>query len=85
MTGIGIAARDPGYEPLRGRPMPRRWFTFGLLFPVIVTAAGGVAFVVHAGMVARGHPVPKPGPRRYPPGYHTPVSGTVGKRAGSTT
>ena len=59
-------------EPPRDRPTPRRRFTFSLLFPCAVTLAGGAVFLAHEWLGARGHPVPKPGPRRYPPGYHRP-------------
>jgi hypothetical protein len=73
-TGIGTARAflEPLPEPPRQSPVPRRRFIFSLLFPCAVTFAGGIAFVVHAGLDARGRPVPKPGPRRYPPGYHRP-------------
>jgi hypothetical protein len=74
VTGIETARAflEPLPEPPRHNPMPRRGFTFSLLFPCAVTVAGGIAFVVHACMDARNHAVPKPGPRRYPPGYRRP-------------
>jgi hypothetical protein len=52
--------------------MPRRRFALGLLIPCVVTIAGGITFAVHACLDAHSQPMPKPGPRRYPPGYHRP-------------
>jgi hypothetical protein len=69
---IARAFLEPMPEPPRDRPMPRRRFVFSLLFPCAVTVAGGIAFLVHEVLDGHGHPVPKPGPRRYPPGYHRP-------------
>jgi hypothetical protein len=63
---------EPMPEPPRDHPVPRRRFTFSLLFPCAVTVAGGIVFIVHECLEAGSHPVPKPGPRRYPPGYHRP-------------
>jgi hypothetical protein len=60
---------EPMPEPPRKLPMPRRRFTFSLLFPCAVTTAGGLLFIIHECLSDRPHPVPKPGPRRYPPGY----------------
>ena len=57
---------EPMPEPPRRSPMPRRRFVFELLLPCALTVAGGLAVLV---MGSRGHSVPKPGPRRYPPGY----------------
>jgi hypothetical protein len=74
MRGIDTARAflEPMPEPSRPSPMPRRRFAFSLLFPVAVTVAGGLSFLVHECLDARGHPVPKPGARRYPSGYHRP-------------
>jgi hypothetical protein len=60
---------EPMPEPPRKLPMPRRRFALGLLFPCAVTAAGGLLFIIHEALNDRPHPVPKPGPRRYPPAY----------------
>jgi hypothetical protein len=49
--------------------LPRRRFVFALLFPCAVTAGGGTLFIVHECLTGARHAVPKPGPRRYPPGY----------------
>ncbi len=70
IDGFGTvrAFLEPMREPPRKPPMPRR-FALSLLFPVAVTLCGGVAFILHAGIAGSGHPLPKPGPRRYPPGY----------------
>ncbi len=62
---------EPTPEPPRKRPMPRRRFAFSLLFPCAVAAAGGLLFIVHECLSGRGQLVPKPGPRRYPPGYQS--------------
>lgn len=59
-------------EPPHQTPMPRRRFALGLLIPCVVTIAGGITFAVHACLDAHSQPMPKPGPRRYPPGYHRP-------------
>ena len=64
-------------EPRRDNPMPRRRFNFNLFFPFMT--AGGLAFLVHQCLNARDHPLPKPGPRRYPPGYHRPEQPAGGK------
>jgi hypothetical protein len=74
VTGMETARAflEPSPEPPRGSPMPRRRFAFSLLFPCAVTVVGGVAFLVHACLEGRRRPVPKPGPRRYPPEYHRP-------------
>jgi hypothetical protein len=75
VTGTSMGAdviRDfvePMPDPPRKRPLPRRRFAFSLLFPGAVTAAGGLLFIIHACLSDRPHPVPKPGPRRYPPAY----------------
>ncbi len=60
---------EPMPEPPRKRPLPRRRFALSLLFPCAVTAAGGLLFIIHACVNDHPHPVPKPGPRRYPPAY----------------
>ena len=57
---------EPMPEPPRRAPMPRRRFGLSLLLSCAVTVGGGLAMLV---MGRRGHSVPKPGPRRYPPGY----------------
>jgi hypothetical protein len=74
LTGIDTARAflEPLPEAPSEPPMPRRRFAFSLLFPCAVTIAGGVAYVVHACLEASRQPVPKPGPRRYPPMYHRP-------------
>ncbi len=60
---------EPIPDPPRKQPMPRRRFAFSLLFPCAVTAAGGLLFIIHECLSDRPHPVPEPGPRRYPPAY----------------
>ena len=74
VTGVDTAQAflETRPEPPRGSPMPRRRFTYSLLFPCAVTLVGGAVFLVHEFLGGRGHPVPKPGPRRYPPDYHRP-------------
>ncbi len=74
LTGIDTARAflEPLPEAPSEPPMPRRRFAFSLLFPCAVTIAGGGAFLVHACLGTRSHPMPKPGPRRYPPGYRRP-------------
>jgi hypothetical protein len=49
VAGIDIprAFLAPLPEPLRDRPMPRRYFAFTLLFPCAVTVGGGVLFIAH--------------------------------------
>ena len=73
-TGIDTAQAflEPVPEPPRQHPMPRRRFAFSLFFPGAAAAAGAVVFLLHAILDTRKHPIPKPGPRRYPPGYHRP-------------
>jgi hypothetical protein len=61
-------------EPPRKLPMPRRRFALSLLFPLAVTMAGGVVFIVHQCLSGPAHAVPKPGPRRYPPAYRQKAS-----------
>jgi hypothetical protein len=72
LTGLDTARAflEPMPEPPGETPMPRRRFAFTLLFPCAVTIAGGFIFLAHECLDARSHPMPKPGPRRYPPGYH---------------
>ena len=74
LTDIGTARGflEPPAEPPPPPPLPRRRFAFSLLFPCAFTVAGGLAFLLYECLDARVHPVPKPGPRRYPPGYHRP-------------
>ena len=73
-AGIDIARAflEPTPELPRDDPMPRRRFILSLLFPCAVSLAGGITFLAHECLNASSHPVPKPGPRRYPPGYHRP-------------
>ena len=71
MTGINAARAflETTPEPPRHNPIPRRRFAFSLLFPSAVAVGGGIVFIIHECLNARGHAVPRPGPRRYPPGY----------------
>ncbi len=68
MMGLGSARPflEPIPEPPRRSPMPRRRFLFSLLLPGALAIAGGLAVLA---LDSRAHFVPKPGPRRYPPGY----------------
>jgi hypothetical protein len=68
-TGFVRSFVEPMPEPPRKLPVPRRRFALSLLFPLAVTMAGGVVFIVHHSLSGPAHAVPKPGPRRYPPAY----------------
>jgi hypothetical protein len=72
VLGTVRAFLEPMPDPPRDRPMPRRRFALSLLVPGAMAAGGGIAFLLHECLVRGGHPLPKPGPRRYPPGYHRP-------------
>ena len=60
---------EPRPEPPRKMPVPRRRVAFSLVLAGAIAATGGLVLLLRLGNCGRGHPMPKPGPRRYPPGY----------------
>ena len=74
MTGSGTLRGflEPIPEPSPGQPTPQRRAALGMLVLCGLIAAGGIAGIIFGSLDLRRHPVPKPGPRRYPPGYRRP-------------